>query len=130
MSYVLRGLIPDGGGMYFLPRRVGLARAKELIFSGRRVLPEEALRIGMIDRVTRAETLLSEAQAWAEELGQGSSTAIALSKAILNQTFEMTADQVFGLGSQAQGICYTTREHQEAVASFLNRRASAAKDAP
>jgi enoyl-CoA hydratase/carnithine racemase len=130
MSYVLRGLIADGGGMYFLPRRVGLARAKELIFSGRRVLPDEALKIGMIERVTSAETLLADAQAWAEELAQGSAAAIALSKSILNQTFETTADQVFGLGSQAQAICYTTREHQEAVTAFLNRRATTAKNAP
>src|SRR5579863_1158726 len=130
MSYVLRGLIPDGGGMYFLPRRVGLVRAKELIFSGRRVLPEEALRIGMVDRVVRAATLLADAQAWAEELAQGSAPAIALSKSILNQTFETPAEQVFALGSQAQGICYTTREHQEAVAAFLNKRAGSAKDAP
>ena len=129
MSYVLRGLIPDGGGMYFLPRRVGLARAKELIFTGRRIAADEALQIGMVDRVTRDETLLSDAQAWATELAQGSAAAIALSKSILNQTFEATADQVFGLGSQAQGVCYTTREHQDAVAAFLNRR-DRAKDAP
>jgi len=130
MSYVLRGLIPDGGGMYFLPRRVGLARAKELIFTGRRVLPDEALRIGLVDRVARSETLLADAQTWAEELGRGAATAIALSKSILNQTFELTAEQAFGLGSQAQGICYTTREHQEAVAAFLSRRAGSAKDQP
>jgi enoyl-CoA hydratase/carnithine racemase len=116
--------------MYFLPRRVGLARAKELIFSGRAVATEEALRIGMVDRLSRAETLLADAQAWAEELAQGTSTAIALSKAILNKTYETTDEQVFALGSQAQGICYTTREHQEAVAAFLNRRASRTKDAP
>jgi enoyl-CoA hydratase/carnithine racemase len=130
MSYVLRGLIPDGGGMYFLPRRVGLARAKELIFSGRRVLPNEALKIGMIERVTSAGTLLAEAQAWAEELARGSAAAIALSKSILNESFETTADSVFAAGSQAQGICYTTREHREAVAAFLARRPGAAKDAP
>ena len=47
MSYVQRGLIPDGGGLYFLPRRVGLPRAKELIFSARRVMADEALRIGL-----------------------------------------------------------------------------------
>lgn len=129
MSYILRGLIPDGGGMYFLPRRIGLARAKELIFTGRRVAADEALRIGMVDRVTRLETLMADAQAWAEELAQGSAAALALSKSILNQTFELTADQVFGLGSQAQGICYTTFAHREAVTAFLDRRA-AAKDAP
>jgi enoyl-CoA hydratase/carnithine racemase len=123
MTYVLRGLIPDGGGMYFLPRRVGLARAKELIFSGRRVLPEEALAIGMVDRVSRPESLLADAQAWAEQLSQGSAAAIALAKSILNQTFETTAEQVFAAGSQAQGICYTTREHQESVAAFLNKTA-------
>lgn len=119
MSYILRGLIPDGGGMYFLPRRVGLSRAKELIFSGRTVEPEEALRLGMIDRVAGASTLLDEACAWATELSHGAPAALALGKSILNQTFELTAEQVFGMGSQAQAICYSSREHQESVAAFL-----------
>lgn len=119
MTYVLRGLIPDGGGMYFLPRRVGLARAKELIFSGRTVEPEEALRLGMIDRVTGADTLLADACAWAAELSKGSPAALALSKNIINQTFELTVEQVFAQGSQAQAICYSSREHQESVAAFL-----------
>lgn len=119
MTYILRGLIPDGGGMYFLPRRVGLSRAKELIFSGRTVEPEEALRLGMIDRVTGADTLLADAIAWAEDLSKGSPAALALSKNIIDQTFELTVEQVFSLGSQAQAICYSSREHQESVASFL-----------
>lgn len=127
MSYVLRGLIPDGGGMYFLPRRVGLSRAKELIFTGRRVRAAEALQIGMIDRISPDERLLADAQAWAEELAQGAPTAVALSKSILNQSFELTTDQAFGLGSQAQGICYTTREHRDAVAAFLDKRPSSPK---
>src|SRR5208337_5272569 len=78
MSYIHRGLIPDGGGLYFLPRRVGLPRAKELIFTGRRVDPDEALRIGMIDRVTAPEALLAEARGWAAELSHGSAAALAL----------------------------------------------------
>jgi len=119
MTYVLRGLIPDGGGMYFLPRRVGLSCAKELIFSGRTVEPEEALRLGMIDRVTGADTLLADACAWAAELSKGSPAALALSKNIINQTFELTVEQVFAQGSQAQAICYSSREHQESVAAFL-----------
>src|SRR5215210_5158253 len=119
MTYVLRGLIPDGGGMYFLPRRVGLSRAKELIFSGRTVAPEEALRLGMIDRVTGAETLLDDARAWAAELAKGAPAALALSKNILDQTFELTVEQVFAMGSQAQAICYSSREQQESIAAFL-----------
>jgi len=121
MSYVLRGLIPDGGGMYFLPRRVGLARAKDLIFSGRTVAAAEAQAIGMVERVCAPEQLLPQALAWAGELGRGSPAALALAKSIMNQSFEQTMDDVFARGSQAQAICYTTDEHRQSVAAFLDK---------
>ena len=124
-SYINRGIIPDGGGMYFLPRRVGLVKAKELIFSGRKVDLEEAAQIGIVDRVTKAESLVSDAQAWAKEMSKGSATALALGKTILNQTFETTAAQIFAQGSQAQGICYTSTEHRESVMAFLEKAAAA-----
>jgi enoyl-CoA hydratase/carnithine racemase len=125
-SYIHRGIIPDGGGMYFLPRRVGLAKAKELIFTGRKVDADEALALGIVDRKTTADRLLADAQAWAAELSQGSATALALGKTILNQSFELSAQQVFAQGSQAQGICYTSTEHRESVMAFLAK--SAPKD--
>lgn len=123
-SYVLRGIVPDGGGMYFLPRRVGLPRAKELIFTGRPVKVDEALALGIVDRKTSAETLLAEARAWAVELSRASSTALALTKTILNQSFELSSHDVFAQGSQAQGICYTSSEHRAAVEAFLAGSAS------
>lgn len=123
MSFIQRGLVPDGGGLYFLPRRIGLARAKELIFTGRRVKSEEALRIGMVDRVSAADTLLADARAWAAELSRGSPVALALSKSILDKTFELSDEQVFALGREAQAICYTTTEHRESVAAFLSKTA-------
>ena len=126
-SYIKRGIIPDGGGMYLLPRRVGLVMAKELIFSGRKVDLEEATKIGIVDRVAKLESLVADAQKWAKELSQGSATALALGKTILNQTYETTASQVFAQGSQAQGICYTSTEHREAVLAFLEK-ATAAKN--
>lgn len=126
-SYIKRGLIPDGGGMYFLPPRTGLSKAKELIFSGRVVDAEEALSLGIMDRKVATSDLLSAAHQWARELADASPTALALGKRILNQTFELSASQVFDLGSQAQGICYTSTEHREAVASFLNKSATAKK---
>lgn len=120
-SYIRRGLIPDGGGLYFLPRRVGLARAKDLIFTGRKVEADEALALGIADRVCAPDALLDEAHAWASELGEGSATALALGKSILNQSYELSAQQMFAQGSQAQAVCYTSREHREAVHAFLSK---------
>ncbi len=107
---------------------MGLVTAKELIFTGRKVDMDEALALGIADRKTSAETLLADAQAWAREMSKGSGTALALTKTILNQSFESTAHQVFAQGSQAQGICYTSTEHRESVMAFLTKTASPAKE--
>jgi enoyl-CoA hydratase/carnithine racemase len=121
MSFVKRGLVSDGGGMYFLPRRVGLSRAKEMIFSGRIVEANEALTIGLADRVVAPDELINAAVAWARELSGGSRPAIAFSKAILDRSLESTAEQVFALGREAQAVCYTTAEHRESVIAFLDK---------
>lgn len=123
-SYISRGIVADGGGMYFLPRRVGLPRAKELIFTGRKVERNEAISLGIVDRATSAETLLADAQAWARDLSRGSVAALALAKSIVNQSFESSAEQIFRQGSVAQGLCYTTAEHRESVMAFLSKSAT------
>jgi 2-(1,2-epoxy-1,2-dihydrophenyl)acetyl-CoA isomerase len=121
MSFLKRGLVSDGGGMYFLPRRVGLSRAKELILSGRVVVSDEALTLGLVDRVTAPDDLLETCITWAEELTQGSPASVALTKAILDKTFESSDEEVFAQGRQAQAICYTTKEHRASVEAFLNK---------
>lgn len=126
-SYINRGLIPDGGGLYLLPRRVGLSTAKELMFTGRKVEADEALRIGIADRLSAPGNLLTDAKAWALELSKGSRTALALGKTLINQSFEHSAEQIFAQGSQAQGICYTSTEHRESVLAFLEKSAAARK---
>ncbi len=122
MSFVKRGLVSDGGGMYFLPRRVGLSRAKEMVFTGRSVDAKEALAIGLADRVSSSGSLIADAVAWAGDLGSGSPISIALSKAILDRSFESAEEQIFSMGREAQAICYTTSEHREAVEAFLKKR--------
>jgi enoyl-CoA hydratase/carnithine racemase len=107
------------------PAASGLSRAKELIFSGRTIDAEEALRLGVADRTATAETLLDEAQAWAAVLANGSATALALGKTLLNQSFEMSVEATLKSGSQAQGICYTSTEHRESVPAFLQNRTPA-----
>ncbi|HLH27628.1 MAG TPA: enoyl-CoA hydratase-related protein [Acidimicrobiales bacterium] len=119
MSYLQRGLIPDGGGLYFLPRRVGLARAKELIFSGRRVDAGEALALGIADRLVPATELPEAALAWAQELAQRPPTALGLAKSILDRSLELELPEVLALGAEATAICYTTEEHRDLVAAFL-----------
>ncbi len=124
-NYVLRGLIPDGGGMYFLPRRVGLSKAKELIFSGKTIDAPTAGEIGAADKVVGSQILLDEAKAFARQFTQGSYAAIALGKSILDKSFEMSAEAVFAQGSQAQAICYTSAEHRQSIAAFLNKTQTA-----
>ncbi len=123
MSFVKRGLVSDGGGMYFLPRRIGLVKAKELIFSGRIVDANEALSIGLADRLVPANQLIKGATAWARELTHGSPASIAFSKSILDRTFESAEEQVLALSREAQAVCYTTAEHRDAVTAFLNKTA-------
>jgi len=120
-AYIARGLVPDGGGIYFLPRRVGLAKAKALIFSGRRVNAEEAVQLGIADRCCDEDELLANALQMADEMSSGSRTAIALTKSIINKSYEMSEHQVFAEGSKAQGICYTSQEHRASVQGFLDR---------
>jgi len=121
MSFIKRGLVSDGGGMYFLPRRVGLVRAKELILTARVVEADEALSIGLIDRIVGADELLEKAQTWAEELSIGSPAAVAFTKSILDKTFESTDEQIFALAREAQAVCYTTAAHRQSVEEFLNK---------
>jgi enoyl-CoA hydratase/carnithine racemase len=120
-SFVKRGLIPDGGSLYFLPRRVGLQLTKELIYSGRTVEADEARRIGLADRLAEPGGLLAEAHAYAAQFTENSRSAIALMKSIVSRTFETPYEVVSAQGHAAQGISYTTDEHRESVERFLSR---------
>ena len=75
----------------------------------------------MIEGVSAPECLIEDAVAMAKSMTVGSPDAIALTKSIMNKSFESTAEEIFALGSQAQGICYTTDSHRKAVTAFLNR---------
>ena len=102
---------PDGGGLYFLPRRIGSVRAKELIFSARTVKQEEALAIGLADRLASGP-LLDGAVAWAADLAVGPPAAIALAKSIVNRWMICRLKRYYRWG-QAQSICYASDEHYE-----------------
>jgi enoyl-CoA hydratase/carnithine racemase len=118
-SFVKRGLIPDGGGLYFLPRRIGLQLTKELIYSGRTVGAEEALRIHLADRLAEPGNLLVAAHAFAAQFTENSRPAIALMKSIVSRTFETPFELIAAQGRGAQAISYTTDEHRASVEQLL-----------
>jgi enoyl-CoA hydratase/carnithine racemase len=108
--------------MFHLPRRIGVSRAKDLIFSGRDVGAAEALAIGLADRVMPADELLPAAVAWLQSCAVHPAMAQGLAKSILNRTFEFGFEQVNMMGSQAQAYCYSSPEHQDSVRAFLEER--------
>ncbi|HEY6493647.1 MAG TPA: enoyl-CoA hydratase/isomerase family protein [Trebonia sp.] len=120
-SFVKRGLIPDGGGLYFLPRRIGLQLTKELIYSGRTVEADEALRIHLVDRLAGPGKLLDAAHEYAAQFTENSRPAIALMKSVVNRSFETSFEMIAAQGRAAQAISYTTDEHHQSVEQFLRR---------
>ncbi|MFD0148377.1 enoyl-CoA hydratase/isomerase family protein [Streptomyces sp. NPDC055721] len=120
--FVRRGLVPDGGGAYLLPRLIGPQRAKELMFFGDAVPAAEAERLGLVNRVVPAEDLEKTAREWAERLAQGPTRALALTKQLVNASLDSDRATAFAAEATAQELNMTTRDAQEGVASFVERR--------
>jgi enoyl-CoA hydratase/carnithine racemase len=115
---VLLGIIPGGGGTQRLPRLVGPARAKELIYSGRNVEAEEALRIGLIDRVAPADSLEAEALAWAGTFATGPVLAHALMKRAIDRGLDSPLPAGLELEQQLFVEAFGTDDARVGVESF------------
>jgi 2-(1,2-epoxy-1,2-dihydrophenyl)acetyl-CoA isomerase len=120
--FVRRGLVPDGGGAYLLPRIVGVQRAKELFFLGEDVSAERAEKIGLVNRIAEAEDLDEVVGEIAGRLSRGPTRALALTKWLVNRSLESGRTAAFEDESYAQEINMTTVDGQEGVASFVERR--------
>ncbi|MDY6964597.1 MAG: enoyl-CoA hydratase-related protein [Halobacteriota archaeon] len=120
--FAKRALVPDVGGMFMLPRLVGMAKAKELMFTADNIDAEEAFRIGMINRVVPAGDLMKEAREFALRLANGPTKAIGMTKRILNKAFESDLRTILDHEASAQGIAVSTKDAREGVSSFLQKR--------
>lgn len=120
--FVRRGLVPDGGGAYLLPRLVGPQKAKELMFFGDAVPAAEAQRLGLVNRVVAAEELEATARAWAERLAQGPTRALAMTKQLVNASLDGDRAASLAAEATAQEINMGTADANEGVASFVERR--------
>lgn len=123
--FVRRGLVPDGGGAYLLPRLIGPQRAKELMFFGDAVPAAEAARLGLVNRVVGDGELEKTAREWAERLAAGPTRALALTKQLVNASLDTDRSAAFAAEATAQELNMTTADAQEGVASFVERRTPA-----
>lgn len=121
-SFVKVGLVPDAGGLYLLPRAVGLARAKELMFTGALVEAAEALKIGLVNRVVGADELAENVYALAAELAAGPPAALAATKRALNLSLESTFEEMLALEAAEQTLALMSRDGQEGLAAFAEKR--------
>jgi 2-(1,2-epoxy-1,2-dihydrophenyl)acetyl-CoA isomerase len=116
------GLLPDAGGLFFLPRLIGPARAKELCFTARCIDAAEAERIGLVNKVVPLDRLLDESLSIAKTIAKGPSVSIAYIKRLINKSLETDLDALLEIEAFAQGVCMNTEDFKEGVAAFNEKR--------
>jgi len=120
--FVRRGLIPDGGGTYLLPRLVGLQKAKELVFLGDDLSAADAERIGLVNKVVPGAELAATAGDWARRLAQGPTRTIGFAKRLLNRSLDTDRATMFEEEALLVEMVTATGDSAEGVASFVERR--------
>jgi 2-(1,2-epoxy-1,2-dihydrophenyl)acetyl-CoA isomerase len=121
--FIRRGLIPDAGVAYLLPRIVGLHKAKELVFFGDDLPAAEAERIGIVNKVVPANELQATAKEWAERLATGPTKAIGWSKKLLHDASELSRRDLLEEEAMMVELNSSTIDSGEGVAAFRERRA-------
>jgi len=121
-AYISMGLVPDGGGTFFLPRLVGLAKAAEMIFTGEPLSAVEAQRIGLLNRVVPTEELPKAMDILADKLIKSPSLALGLAKQALWKNLQGNLTSALQEEAQNQKICLASEDHREAVRAFLEKR--------
>jgi 2-(1,2-epoxy-1,2-dihydrophenyl)acetyl-CoA isomerase len=120
--FVRRGIAPDAGGCYLLPRLIGPQRAKELFFFGDDVPAVEAERLGLVNRVVPRDELLALAGEWAARLATGPTRAISMTKYLTNRSLESDRATALWDEAVAQELITGTDDCQEGLAAFAERR--------
>ncbi len=120
--FVRRGIMPDAGGCYLLPRIVGLPRAKEILFLGDDVGAADCERYGIANRVVPGAELDAAATELATRLAAGPSKAIAMTKWLVNRSSESSRQTAFEEESYAQELVTATADSADGIAAFAERR--------
>lgn len=122
LTEVKLGIIPGAGGTQRLPRAIGVSRAKELIFTGRRVLAAEALAMGIVGKLSAPGRVVDEACSIGEEIAGNAPLAVAQAKAAIDEGYDLPFDEAGALEREKYRPLLATKDRVEGLQAFLERR--------
>ncbi len=122
-SFSAVGLHPDMGGTYLLPRVVGLAKAKELMFTADILTADDALRLGIVNRVVADEELNAQTYALAAKLAKAAPLALKMIKQGVNRSLECTWETLLQIETTNQVACWASQDGKEGISAFVEKRA-------
>ncbi len=122
-SFVKLGIVPGGGGAWLLPRIVGFSKACELTLTGETFDAEAALAMGLVSQVVPDADLLAAARTIADKIAANPPHAVRMTKRLLRQGQDTTLANLLEMSAAMQSLAHATRDNDEAINAFLERRA-------
>lgn len=119
------GILPGNGGTQRLPRLIGKSRALDLMITGRTVTPDQALALGVVDRVLPGEELLARAREYAEAVARSATVSVGLIKVAVTRGMEMAVDDGLAFEREALFRAFATEDSAEGIRAFLEKRSPA-----
>ena len=116
------GALPDLGGLYFLPQKVGMHKAAELIFTGKKISAHTALEYGLINEVVSNGQSIDKGRELAKILANGPTKALGMAKRIMHQAAHLSLENVLELEAYGQSIIFQTKDFFEGRKAFAEKR--------
>lgn len=116
------GITPGFSGTQRLPRRVGIGKAKELIYSGKMIKADEAEKIGLVNAVYAAEELMNGALEMAKSFTKNAPIAVKYAKACIDRGMQMDIDDGIAVENELFAMCFATQDQKEGMGAFLEKR--------
>lgn len=115
------GIIPGFSGTYRLAKLVGMGMAKQLIFAGKNIKADEALRIGLVNAVYEPQDLIPEAMKLASAISANAPVAVAYAKKCINEEYDLNADEAIAYENDYFGRCFATQDQKAGMKAFLEK---------
>lgn len=115
------GIIPGFSGTYRLAKLVGMGYAKEMIYTGKAIRADEALRIGLANAIYEPDQLMAEAEAMAQKMLNNAPIAIKYAKQCINEEYDLAADEAIAYENKMFGKCFATQDQKEGMTAFLTK---------